>query len=536
MGKTFIVVSIIVVVAQAWTSQGTRLYSTQRSTVRRNYQRPGLTNGVTQRADTVSRPFFKAAVYEHAVVLPLLPFYSRQAALKAMWTNLDIYEDQVASASLQGADIIVFPEDGVYGMVMTRRKIEPFLEYIPDPQKETWNPCEEPHKYPNTDVQWRLSCMAKNNSIYIVANIGDRKFCNKTADPRCPDDGRYQYNTDVVYSPEGTLVARYHKYNLFDEPQFDQPTIAEEIFFDTHFGRFGLFTCFDILFRSPSVDLIEKHNVDTVLFPTAWMDALPLLAAIEYHSAFAVMMQVNLLSANIHLPSLRFGGSGIFTPVGDAAFYRDDTSHNGRLLLATIPTPFLRQPYLSDHKISKIILSNSSHHCYEFDQTRSCDYNSLCEYFQSIVFHDLYNFVWLKGSSGNLNVCSGAACCYLDYEMATSGNAYFALGAFDGLHSDKKSYYFQVCTLLKCANSTGSSCGEVVQESSTYFSHIQLRGQFNTSYIAPEILVMDEKRGLALVSSGWFYDRNLQTLRADGLLRPVISVNLLGRWYEKDPS
>lgn len=421
-------------------------------------------------------------------------------------------------------------------MAMTRRKIEAFLEYIPDPRRETWNPCDEPHRYPNTDVQRRISCMAKNNRIYVVANIGDRKLCNKTSDPRCPDDGRYQYNTDVVYSPQGTLVARYHKYNLFGEAQFDKPEIAEEIFFDTQFGRFGLFTCFDILFRSPSVDLIEKHNIDTVLFPTAWMDALPLLAAIEYHSAFAVMMQVNLLSANIHLPILRFGGSGIYTLEGEAEFYRDNTSRNGRLLLATIPAAFQRQPHVSDLNISNTILSNSLYHGHKFDQNRSCDYNSLCEYFQSIVFHDLYNFVWLKGSSGNLKVCSGATCCRLDYKMATSGNPYFALGAFDGLHLDKQSYYLQVCTLLKCANSSGSSCGELVQESGTYFSHIELGGQFDTSYIAPEILVMDEKRRLALASTGWFYDRNQHTLRADGLLQPVISMNLLGRWYEKDPS
>ncbi|KAF6365633.1 vanin 2 [Rhinolophus ferrumequinum] len=154
---------------------------------------------------------FIAAVYEHAVILPNKTEtpVSQDDALLLMNKNLDILESAIKQAAEQDAQIIVTPEDALYGWKFTRETIFPYLEDIPDPQT-TWIPCEDPHRFGHTPIQARLSCLAKNNSIYVLANIGDKKPCN-SSDSTCPANGYYQYNTNVVYNKKGKLVARYHK-------------------------------------------------------------------------------------------------------------------------------------------------------------------------------------------------------------------------------------------------------------------------------------------------------------------------------------
>ncbi|XP_008585171.1 PREDICTED: vascular non-inflammatory molecule 2 isoform X2 [Galeopterus variegatus] len=154
---------------------------------------------------------FIAAVYEHAVILPnkMEITVSQDDALLLMNKNIDILERAIKQAAEQNARIIVTPEDALYGWEFTRETIFPYLEDIPDPQVN-WIPCKDPHRFGRTPVQTRLSCLAKNNSIYVLANIGDKKPCD-SHDSACPSNGYYQYNTNVVYDTEGKLVARYHK-------------------------------------------------------------------------------------------------------------------------------------------------------------------------------------------------------------------------------------------------------------------------------------------------------------------------------------
>ena len=427
----------------------------------------------------------------------------------------------------QGADIIVFPEDGIYGMVMTRIALTPYLEYIPDPKIETWRPCSQPERHSNSEVQEFLSCLAKNNSIYMVANFGDKQPCNKTSDPQCPEFGHYQYNTDLVYDKTGTLIAKYHKEHLFYEYQFDKPKSTEFVYFTTPFGRFGVFTCFDILFHDPAIQLIEKYNVTNIVFPTAWMDALPLLSAIEFHSAFAAGVGVNFLAANIHRPDSRFHGSGIYTPGGALTYYYEDKSEEGKLLVSelnVIDNGNLRTKLeVGNYPVSKAA-SKLTFHAKGTEQV-----------FNSYVFHDLFTFVALSSKERKQSVCQKSFCCHLDYEyLDNNSSELFAFGAFDGLHTYQGKYYMQVCTMLKCASEETKSCGTDTKLSATRFKTMKIRGSFSTKYVFPEILLTDNNSLALAKPKDWLYEDRTLGFYNDEL--PVLSVSLLGRKYENDPS
>ncbi|XP_013382532.2 pantetheinase [Lingula anatina] len=473
-----------------------------------------------------ARKSYTAAVYEHAVfTLPLAEIENKTVALSVMKQNLQVYETATAEAKKKGAEIIVFPEDGLYGFEFTREVFHYFTEDIPNPETQPgWNPCKDQHPGDptNTPVQYWLSCMALNNSIYLVANVGDVKYCNVKSDKLCPADGRYQYNTNVVYDPEGRLVARYHKQNLFmgEKLKYNQPHQCEYTTFTTPFGKFGTFTCFDVLFREPPISLVENYGVDNVVFPTAWMDVLPLFASVEFHQAWAMGMGVNFLSANTHRASLRMHGSGIFTPQGAVVYTHDTTTEQGRLLVAKVPI-LKRTPIKSTYRPYKNMPLPTDHEA----QTAIK--------FQAEVFSDLFDFVTLPKPSGSLTICQKAVCCQLNYtfEDSHSGGLY-ALGAFDGLHTREGQYYLQICTLLSCANSSTDSCGQPTNIAKSRFKNLSLSGIFNTKYIFPEFLTTDGT-GHDLANGQWLYDDGMIKVN-NTTVKPLLSATLFGRWYQRD--
>ncbi|XP_036271266.1 vascular non-inflammatory molecule 2 [Pipistrellus kuhlii] len=461
---------------------------------------------------------FIAAVYEHPVLRPKATEtpVSRDDALLHMNKNIDILERAIQQAAAQGAQIIVTPEDALYGWKFTRETIFPYLEDIQDP-RVAWIPCQDPHRFGDTPVQARLSCLAKNNSIYVLANIGDKKPCNSHKST-CPPNGYYQYNTNVVYDAKGQLVARYHKYNLYSEPQFDAPENPELVTFNTAFGKFGIFTCFDILFHDPAVTLVKDLQVDTILFPTAWINVLPLLTAIEFHSAWAMGMRVNLLAANIHHVQQNMTGSGIYAPDSPKIFHYDMKTSEGKLLLWELNS----HPRNSPDYPAAVDWSAYATTIKPFPVQKNT--------FSGFMSRDEFNFTELFENAGNLSVCHKDLCCHLSYRMLRKGNEVYVLGAFTGLHGRRRREYWQVCTMLKCKTTNVTTCGQPVETALTRFDVFSLSGTFRTKYVFPEVLLTKVK-----LSPGKFEVlKDGRLVNKNGLSEPILTVSLFGRWYTKD--
>ncbi|KAH0627351.1 hypothetical protein JD844_002945 [Phrynosoma platyrhinos] len=488
---------------------------------------------------SVDGEHFVAAVYEHHVILNPNPTATtdRQSALQLMNKNLDIYEQQVIAAAQQGAQIIIFPEDGIQGFNFTRTSIYPYLEFIPYPDSATWNPCREAYLFNDTEVLHRLSCMALKNQLFLVANVGTKQFC-KHNDPFCPPDGRYQFNTNVVFNDNGTLIAIYRKQNLYFEYAFNTPPETDHIIFYTPFaGKFGIFTCFDILFYEPAVSLIKQYNVKQIVYPTAWMNQLPLLSAVEFQRAFATAFGINLLAANIHHPDLGMTGSGIYTPLKSFISY-DMESVNGKLIVAEIPVILDHEIQMENSVISNNILESFSRYhmdmlvCHKEDQK---DCNEIAEgaalpIFYSEMMYDNFTLAPIMEAEGNIHICSNTLCCYLSYQRLDLSNELYALGVFDDLHTVHGTYYVQACVLVKCGGINYSTCGQEVTQA-TGLIDFQLQGNFSTAFVFPLLLRSDVTLDFA-DSLGW--RSNYYVMQKKGGSSGLITAGLYGRWYEKD--
>uniref|UniRef100_A0A8C0I4W5 CN hydrolase domain-containing protein n=1 Tax=Balaenoptera musculus TaxID=9771 RepID=A0A8C0I4W5_BALMU len=434
---------------------------------------------------------FIAAVYEHAVMLPNRTEtpVPKDEALLLMSRNIDVLEKAVKLAARQ-----VLP-------FLHWETIYPYLQDIPDPEVN-WIPLQE-----------RLSCLAKDNSIYIVANTGDKKPCN-ASDPQCPPDGHYQYNTDVVFDSEGRLVARYHKYNLFaPEIQFDFPKDSELVTFDSPFGKFGIFTCFDIFSHDLAVMVVEEFQVDSILYPTAWYNTLPLLSAVPFHSAWARALGVNLLAANTHNTSMRMTRSGIYSPEAVKVYYYDMETESGQLMLSELKSWPRREAIYS----AAVHWSAYARGVKPFSSERLS--------FPGMTYFDAFTFTKLKRNTGNYTVCQKDLCCHLTYKTSEKRtNEVYALGVFDGLHMVEGQYYLQVCTLLKYQTTDLRTCGEPAGSAFTKFEEFSLSGTFGTSYVFPQIVLS----GSQLAPERHYESRGRAPL-------PFLVLALYGRMFERDP-
>ena len=118
---------------------------------------------------------YRAAVVEHVPVFSLRPV-QRAEALAIMNKNLAFYSSYAQEAASSNVQIIVFPEDGLYGSYFQNRSmVAPYLEEIPAVDSTRVNPCTNLN---TGEVLTALSCLARKYSFHVVANMGEKvPFC-----------------------------------------------------------------------------------------------------------------------------------------------------------------------------------------------------------------------------------------------------------------------------------------------------------------------------------------------------------------------
>jgi N-carbamoylputrescine amidase len=159
--------------------------------------------------------------------------------------NLALIGEQVAQAAAGGARLILLQElhNGPYFCQSEDTACFDLAEPIPGPSTE------------------RLGELARQHRVVIVASLFERRAA-----------GLY-HNTAVVLEADGSLVGRYRKMHIPDDPGF-----YEKFYFtpgdlgftpvDTSVGRLGVLVCWDQWYPE-AARLMALAGAEILLYPTA---------------------------------------------------------------------------------------------------------------------------------------------------------------------------------------------------------------------------------------------------------------------------
>jgi pantetheine hydrolase len=157
------------------------------------------------------------------------------------------------------------------------------------------------------------------------------------------------------------------------------------------------------------------HRRQPSYLTLAIFNSASLFSAVQFHSAFAMGMKVNLLAANIQLPEDGFHGGGIYTPDGYKTYYYSKKLNETKLLVADLQSVNSKFSAKASDPRNKNIFTTQS--------TRNVQNEQIIKTFNASIINDTYTFTLLEESGGVITVCNNNLCCHLDYEMMqASGN------------------------------------------------------------------------------------------------------------------
>lgn len=346
------------------------------------------------------------------------------------------------------------------------------------------------------------------------------------------------YNTALVFDDKGKLVAKYRKFHLFGEDDvFTRPEKPDLVTFENKYGKFGLAICFDLLWDYPVKDLVEQEKIDHLIFPTSWFDALPPLAAVNYHSAVAVKYGVNVLAANRRNLSIGAFGSGIYG--SDGVKVQTPFNSQERLLIAELPIGLSKrkQAKLEDWECKHRDKINIKAKFYNGLGDALKDNEDIGDYKQKFAIpFDSYKTKQLKGKQGSIkDLCEGEICCDVQWKKkGGSQSDDFYLAVSNQVHKSQdpaSSWYEESCVLFNYDTDEK----EYKLTSSTRFAKLELKGRFNTTDVFPNVisskLAVTPKRYWDFKQSNGEAQINLKKSK-----KPVNFATLYARNFAKDPA
>ncbi|KAK4878066.1 hypothetical protein RN001_010572 [Aquatica leii] len=414
--------------------------------------------------------YAKAVVTEYTAAV--IEYYPDQNKLlepeERLRRNVDGYLkifDEIQRGQLK-PDIVVFPESTLTANAVIRNRTEEF-PYTVEITNSTASLCTAE----NSTFLTRLACAAQRSKTYMVINLSERARCQSPS--KCSEDGWDFYNSNIALDRNGSVISKYRKYNLFGEYLMNQTQTADISIFDTDFGAtFAMFTCFDILFKEPTLNLIYKHRVNNIIFPSMWFSELPFLTAVQTQQQWAYAVNATVLAAGANNPKVGSGGTGIYQGT------------KGPLVFDI------------EYAQSKAFVATLSHQQSSVRRETTNDIDKKAKQMDGFYLKtdNLKPYTSRTVQFGekeiNENVCHEDFCCnfkmLLDWNKATTDHYYvYHLTAYKGVRSFSGVYDggVDICGVVACRTQNLSSCGKRFPNYENIswpltFKHIQIKAQF----------------------------------------------------------
>jgi N-carbamoylputrescine amidase len=226
--------------------------------------------------------------------------------------NLHRAVERVEKAAEQGAKIICLPE-------LFRS------QYFCQTEDVDRFELAEPIPGPSTD---RLSAVAAAREVVVVAPLFER---------RAP--GVY-HNSSVVIDADGSIVGRYRKMHIPDDPLF-----YEKFYFtpgdlgfsavDTRYGRIGVLICWDQWYPE-GARLTALRGAQILFYPTAigWMSQEKEAVGEKQHSAWETIQRSHAIANGVFVAAVNrvgveadlefWGRSFVADPLGEVVAKADE--------------------------------------------------------------------------------------------------------------------------------------------------------------------------------------------------------------------